>query len=81
MSATQPPASIAAPASEEAEPDRTTGPRPRRPSCLGITLAGCLLAALLLWRQAMPDATPWLDLAALTAAWVFLLTVRTLRRK
>lgn len=56
-------------------------PRPRRPSRLGLALAGCLLAGLLLWRQAVPDATPWLDLVALTAAWVFLLTVRTLRQE
>jgi hypothetical protein len=71
--------SIGSPADAKAEPTRTTGPG--RPSRLGIVLAGCLLAGLFLWRQAVPDATPWLDLAALTAAWVFLLTIRTLRQK
>lgn len=81
MALPQQPVSVASPAVQDVEPSRRTGPGPRRPSRLGVSLAACLLAGLLLWRQAVPDATPWLDLAALTAAWVFLLTVRTLRRK
>jgi hypothetical protein len=73
--------SIPTPSSEQTAPAPADTRGPKRPSRLGLALAGCLLAGLFLWRQAVPDATPWLDLAALTAAWVFLLTVRTLRRK
>jgi hypothetical protein len=82
MSAPQRDLSIGTPTVREAEADRASGPRPKRPSRLGLGLAACLLLGLLLWRHAFPDATPWLDLAALTAAWAFLLAVRAcLRRK
>lgn len=66
---------------EDTAPVRTGPPGPRRPSRLGLVLAACLLIGLLLWRHVIPDATPWLDVAALTAAWAFLLALGTLRRK
>jgi hypothetical protein len=79
MPAPQHELSIATP--EETAPARTAAPGPR-PSRLGLALAACLLLGLLLWRRAFPDPTPWLDLAALTAGWAFLLGVRAyLRRK
>lgn len=62
--------------SAEAEPSRASARGPRRPSRLGLALACCLLIALYLWRRAIPDASPWLDIAALAAAWAFLLAVR-----
>jgi hypothetical protein len=74
-------ASISTPSGEATAPADAASGGPKRPSRLGLTLAGCLLAGLLLWRQAVPDASPWLDLAALTAAWLFLLAVRALRRR
>jgi len=50
----------------------TTGPRRRRGLKPVPTLAACLLLALLAWRHAVPDASPWLDIAAIAAAWAFL---------
>ena len=79
MRAPQHDLSIAAP--QDTAPARTRPPGPRA-SRLGLALAACLLIGLLLWRHAFPGATPWLDLAALTAAWAFLLAFRAcLRRK
>jgi hypothetical protein len=49
----------------------------RSPSKLGLTLTFCLLAGLLVWRYAVPGASPWLDLAALTAVGILLLTLRS----
>jgi hypothetical protein len=65
----------------EADSSHAAAPGPRRPSRLGPALACCLLIGLYLWRHAFPGATPWLDLAALTAAWAFLLAVRALLRR
>jgi hypothetical protein len=60
---------------------RSASSRPtRRPSRLGLVLTFCLLIGLLLWRTALPGASPWLDLAALTLAGVFLLAVRSFVR-
>ena len=53
-----------------------------RPSLLGLVLTACLLGGLLLWRHAVPGATPWLDIVLLAAVWALLLAVRTyLQRK
>ena len=49
---------------------------PRRTNPLGRFLALSLLAGLLLWRLAVPDASPWLDVLVLAAAGVFLLWAR-----
>jgi hypothetical protein len=68
--------SIAPESTSDAEPAPATAPGPRRPSRLGFVLAACLLIGLYLWRHALPGASPWLDIVALTAAWGFLLAVR-----
>jgi hypothetical protein len=73
--------SIESRTSAEADPSLAAAPGPRRPSRLGLVLAACLLLGLLAWRRAIPDASPWLDIAALAAAWAFLLAVRTLLQK
>jgi len=76
MAAPHPELSIAPEGTPDAEPARAAAPGPRRPSRLGFVLAACLLIGLYVWRQAVPGASPWLDIAALTAAWAFLLGVR-----
>lgn len=53
----------------------------RSPSKLGLTLTFCLLAGLLVWRFAVPRASPWLDVAALAAVAVLLLALRTFLKK
>jgi len=53
----------------------------RSPSKLGLTLTFCLLAGLLVWRFAIPGASPWLDLAALTAVGVLLFAIRSFMNK
>lgn len=53
----------------------------RRPSKLGLTLSFCLLAGLLVWRFAVPRASPWLDLGVLIVVGALLLGLRGLLQK
>jgi hypothetical protein len=53
----------------------------RRPTKLGLTLTFCLLVGLMLWRIAVPGATAWLDIAALTAVALLLLGIKALMHK
>jgi len=76
MAVPHPELSIAPDTGPRAAPARSTSPGPGRPSRLGFVLAACLLLGLYLWRRAVPGASPWLDIAALTAVWAFLLAVR-----
>lgn len=53
----------------------------RRPSKLGLTLTFCLLGGLLVWRIAVPHASPWLDLMVLLAVGALLFGLRGLLQK
>ena len=49
----------------------------RRPTKLGIALTFGLLVGLMFWRLAVPGATPWLDILALTVVAILLLAIKT----
>jgi hypothetical protein len=53
----------------------------RSPSKVGLTLTFCLLAGLLVWRFAVPRASPWLDLAVLVAVAILLLALKNFLKK
>ena len=48
----------------------------RRPSVLGLSLTGCLLIGLLLWRSAVPAPSAWLDAGLLAGVGALLVAVR-----
>lgn len=48
----------------------------RRPTKLGLALTFGLLIGLMFWRLAVPGATPWLDIVALTVVGILLLAIR-----
>lgn len=53
----------------------------RRPSKLGLTLTFCLLGGLLVWRVAVPHASPWLDLGVLIVVAALLLGLKGFLQK
>jgi small basic protein len=53
----------------------------RRPSKLGFALTFCLLGGLLVWRFAVPKASPWLNLAVLLAVAALLFGLRGFLQK
>ena len=60
----------------EQAPSTTTAPRRRLSARPVPILAACLLLGLLAWRHLVPGATPWLDIAAIAAAWAFLVAAK-----